>query len=222
MYFSQLPSISPPLVDAVSSGDTRPASLTISHTTGSGSNRLMLVGISLVNDELETVSTVTYNGVSLTKVGEQDSVDDARVEIWSLVAPPTGTYDVVITFSAPLRRAAQAGVMTYTGVDQTTPLGTFASAFSQASSGTATVNVSSAAGELVFDTVACSNCSFLNSGSGQTERWNLTAMDVPRVRGRQHRGRRGVGHHVLGPGLLRTVGHRGRLDQARGGRRHRL
>ena len=43
-----------PLVDAVSSGTTSGTSLTISHTT-SGSDRLMLVGISINNDDLETV-----------------------------------------------------------------------------------------------------------------------------------------------------------------------
>jgi hypothetical protein len=165
---------SAPVVDSVSSGDARPATLTISHTT-SGLNRLMLVGISMVNDELETVTSVTYNGVALTKVGEQNSSDDGRMEIWRLIAPPTGTYNVVITFSAPLRRAAVAGVMTFTGVHQTTPLGTFASDFRQAPLITdpPTVNVTSAANELVFDTVACETCTSHTVGAGQTQRWNL-------------------------------------------------
>jgi hypothetical protein len=163
-----------PVVDAVSTGDARPPSLTISHTTA-GLNRLMLVGISMVNDELETVSSVTYSGVALTNVGVQNSSDDGRMEIWRLIAPPTGTYNVVITFSAPLRRAAVAGVMTFTGVHQTTPLGTFASDFRQAPLITdpPTVNVTSAANELVFDTVACETCTSHTVGAGQTQRWNL-------------------------------------------------
>jgi len=92
-----------------------------------------------------------------------------------LLAPPTGTYNVVITFSAPLRRAATAGVMTFTGVHQTTPLGTFASDFRQAPLITdpPTVNVTSAANELVFDTVACETCTSHTVGAGQTQRWNL-------------------------------------------------
>ena len=165
---------SAPVVDTVSTGDARPATLTIPHTT-SGINRLMLVGISMVNDELETVTSVTYNGVALTKVGEQNSSDDGRMEIWRLIAPPTGTYNIVITFSVPLRRAAVAGVMTFTGVHQTTPLGTFASDFRQAPLITdpPTVNVISAANELVFDTVACETCTSHTVGAGQTQRWNL-------------------------------------------------
>ncbi|HEX9895911.1 MAG TPA: hypothetical protein VGA78_18410, partial [Gemmatimonadales bacterium] len=167
---------SPPQLDAVSTADTRPSTLTISHTTGSGSNRLMLVGISFVNDRAETVTSVNYNGVALTSVGTATSVDDARVEIWRLIAPPTGTYNVIITFSAPLRRAATVGVMTFTGVHQTTPLGTFASATGQAPTTEPSVNVTSASGELVFDTVACESCTSLTVGAGQTQRWNLQEL----------------------------------------------
>jgi len=169
-------------VDAVSAGDTRPATLTISHTTGSGADRLMLVGISFVNDQTETVTSVTYNGVALTSVGTVSSSDDARVEIWRLIAPPTGTYNVVIMFSAPLGRTAVAGVMTFTGVHQTTPLGTFASASLQCSAPCAdpSVNVTSAVNELVFDTVACDTCTSFTVGAGQTERWNLAPLDGPR------------------------------------------
>jgi len=173
---------SAPVVDAVSAGDTRPASLIISHTTGSGADRLMLVGISFVNDELETVSSVTYNGAALTSVGTVDNSDDARVEIWRLIAPPSGTYDVVITFSAPLARAAVAGVMTFTGVHQTTPLGTFASASLSCTAPCAdpSVNVTSAVNELVFDTVACETCTSFTVGAGQTQGWNLATLDGPR------------------------------------------
>ena len=112
------------IVDAVSSGTTAGSSLTISHTT-SGTDRLMLVGVSMNNDNFETVSSITYNGVALTYVNSETRADDARVEIWELVAPPVGTYDVVITFSATLLRYAVAGVTTFTGVDQTDPLGPF-------------------------------------------------------------------------------------------------
>jgi hypothetical protein len=107
-----------------STGTTVTDSMTISHTTSSGSNRLMLVGVSINNDGLETVTSVTYNGVGLSFVGADARSDDARVEIWSLVAPATGTHDVVITFSGDLQQEAIAGVMTFTGVDQSTPLGT--------------------------------------------------------------------------------------------------
>ena len=175
MYFNSLPGgASPPQAETVSTGDTRPASLTISHTTGSGSDRLMLVGISLVNDELETISSVTYNGTGLDPEGSVANGDDARVEIWSLIAPPSGTHDVVITFSAPLQRAAVVGVMTFTGVHQTTPLGTFVSNTGSPVSSGPTVDVTSAADELVFDTAACETCTSFTVGADQTQRWNIS------------------------------------------------
>jgi hypothetical protein len=57
-----------PLVDAVSFGTTNTATLTISHTT-SGLERYMLVGVSIHNSGSETVSSITYNGASLSQVG---------------------------------------------------------------------------------------------------------------------------------------------------------
>jgi hypothetical protein len=133
----------------------------------------MLVGVSINNEDFETVSSVTYNGVALTHVGSATEADDAVVEIWRLVNPPTGTHNVVITFSAVLTREAVAGVMTFTGVDQTTPLGTFASAIDN-DSGPASVIVSSAAGELVFGVVSAES-SVLSTAAvaPSSQRWNL-------------------------------------------------
>jgi hypothetical protein len=110
----------------------------------------MLVGVSL-NASTDTVSGITYNGVPLTQKGYWPV--QPRVEIWYLVAPPTGAHDVVITFSANLKQGAKAGVMTFTGANQSTPLGTFAHA-SGTTTGPATVNVTSATNEW-FDTLGC-------------------------------------------------------------------
>jgi hypothetical protein len=172
---------SAPAVDAVSNGRTPPrTSLTIGHTT-SGSNRLMLVGVSIHNYAGETVGGITYNGVPLTLVGSRANATDARVEIWRLIAPATGTHDVVITFSSELSSHARAGVVTFSGVNQTTPLGAFASAVGSTSP--ATVNVASAANELVFDTVGCESQSdpfSLTVGAGQTQRWSSVVMGYDR------------------------------------------
>ena len=161
-------------VDATSSGgadDTQ--SVTIPHTT-SGTDRLMLVGVSINDDEYETVSSITYGGSALTRVGAIDNSrsggDDARVEIWQLLAPETGMHDVVIRFSAPLEEQAVVGVMTFTGVDQGSPLGTFASSENDPSP--AKVTVSSAPYDLVFGVVA-SEYGAITTGWGQAERWNL-------------------------------------------------
>ena len=147
--------------------------MTISHTT-SGSNRLMLVGVSISHaSAAPPVSTVTYNGVSLILVDAQATSDGfARVEIWKLVAPDLGTHDVVVTLSGT-PGGATAGVMTFTGVNQSTPLGPFASNQSDSASGSATVT--SAANELVFAAIVVESSTNLDlvPGAGQTERWDL-------------------------------------------------
>jgi prepilin-type N-terminal cleavage/methylation domain-containing protein len=162
-------------VDNASSGTTASdtaSSMTVSHTTGSGSNRLMLVGISYNNDDYETVTSVTYNGTSLTQVGTVNNSDDARVCIYSLVGPDSGIHNVVITFSDALNDGAIAGVVTFTGVDQSTPLGTFVSSTGDDST-PATVNIPSDSGELVFGVVSSEYEAFTAS-SGQNQHWNMS------------------------------------------------
>ena len=145
--------------------------MTISHTT-LGANRLMLVGVSINNDGFETVTSVTWMGSeNLSVVGTVANADDTRVEIWGLVAPSTGAGNVVITFSAALQEGAVAGVTTFTGVNQSTPLGSFVSAIGSDSS-PATVNVPSAAGELVFG-VVCAEYQPVVTDPSQTQLWNI-------------------------------------------------
>ena len=159
-------------IDAVSDGTTEGLSVTIPHTT-SGTNRLMLVGVSMAPKSGYTVSSITYNGDNLSVVGTRQESDKARIEIWSLIAPDIGAHDVVVTLSSSDHEGAAVGVMTFTGVDQSTPLGTFTSAIDDSDS--PSVNVTSAAGELVFDTLALEEDGAQNiaPGSGQTERWDL-------------------------------------------------
>jgi hypothetical protein len=156
-----------PSVDAVSSGSTSGSSLTISHTT-SGSDRL-----SINNDNFETVSSITYNSISLTYVNSETQSDDARVEIWKLVNPPTGTYNVVIAFNADLKRYAVGGVITFTNVDQSDPLGTFVG--NNATSNSANVTVPSAVGELVLSVFSCETCTSVTFSPPGVEQWNVSA-----------------------------------------------
>ena len=59
---------------------------TVSHPTGSGTNRMMLVGIS---QEDSQVTGVTYGGVALTLVGK-DETNWSYVDLYMLQNPPTG------------------------------------------------------------------------------------------------------------------------------------
>jgi Concanavalin A-like lectin/glucanases superfamily len=91
-------------------------------------------------------TSVTYNGLALTFYGAATN-GTVRSELWYLKAPPSGTHNVVVT--APVPTALTATSMSFTGVNQTTPLGTLASG---TGTGTApSLSVSSVVGEPVFD-----------------------------------------------------------------------
>jgi uncharacterized delta-60 repeat protein len=149
-------------------------SVTFQHTTPTGANRLLLVGVSL-NPRLlnETVDTITYDGVPLTIVGSVVWDNDARVEIWALVAPNEGTnLDVVVTFDTSPGNISEGGVVgatTFTGAEQVLPNpADFVSAIGDPSP--ATVDVTSTTGELVFAVVA--NEYNTVTPVSMTEQWN--------------------------------------------------
>ncbi|MBN1421611.1 MAG: DUF2341 domain-containing protein [Planctomycetes bacterium] len=165
-----------PAYDAASNVGTASDStgLTWSHTT-SGSERLLIVGVSIQNASSQTVSSVTYAGTNLTQAGAATNGTAVRSEIWYLVAPATGANDIVVTLSAAAQFAA--GAASFTGVHQTSPLGTFASA---TGTGTApSANVSSAGYELVIDTLAQRNSGSTSTiGAGQVGMWNRLTGDA--------------------------------------------
>jgi len=144
------------------------ASFTWSHTVGTGANRILIVGVSIRNSSSQTVTSVTYAGAPLTNIGVQANGDVVRIEMWRLVNPPSGTANVVVTLSGQAK--AVCGATSWTGVHQTTPLGTFVSA--TGSTNAPTVNASSATNEVVQDTVAAQGTVTATVGAGQTQRWN--------------------------------------------------
>ncbi len=149
--------------------------LTIAHTTA-GTNRLMLVGVSINirNSNTTTVTGVTYGATALTLAGaHNDAGLTRRVEIWYLLAPATGTATVTVTVNIPTAQTegVSAGVTTFTGVDQTSPLGTFTSAdgtgiaYSQ-------LNISSVVNGMVLDTLAIGGSRTVAVPGPQVQQWN--------------------------------------------------
>ena len=128
----------------------------------------LLVGVSWSGaGTAQTISSATFGGTTLTSVGNE-SGNDPRVAIYYLLAPAASTTaNVVVTFSGLVN--AVAGALTFAGVNQTTPLGTFAGA-----TGTSTapsVNATTVANDLVFD--RSRRDATLTAGAGQTSRWNV-------------------------------------------------
>lgn len=167
---------SPPTFDATGEQDkytTSGTSITFTHTC-SGSNRLLLVAVAWQAITPGALVGITYNGDALTKItGATKTFNWAHtvVELWYLIAPDTGgAYDVVITSANTV--FLQGTSSSYNGVHQTTPFGTAAVAGIDDPAGSpATVNVSSATGELVVD--ACNLPMVggtVTAGANQTKR----------------------------------------------------
>jgi putative pyrroloquinoline-quinone-binding quinoprotein len=148
-------------------GNTGQSSLSWSHTT-SGTNRVLLVGVSWVGSQ--TVSSVTYAGTAMTSIGSVINGSNARAQLFYLVAPATGANTVQVTMSAAATEIV-GGAVTFTGANQTTPVGTFASATGNSSA--PSVTVTSNAGETVIDTVEVNSSTAMTAGGAQTQRWQM-------------------------------------------------
>ena len=163
--------------DAASGGttDTPATSLTIAHTCA-GANGLITVPVQIKNNGSQTVTGVTYNGVALTLKAAVNNGTNIRSELWYLVAPATGANNIVITASASTRFTG--GGISFNGADQTTPLGTAATATGNDTA--PSVAVSAASGDIVIDSMAYMGINgtglpTASVGSGQTERFNQSA-----------------------------------------------
>ena len=174
---------------AVSSGTgaANSSSLSFSHTTGTGANRLLLVGVSWnAGTTARTISSVTFtpsggSAVALTPVITQQVSGQNRYSAiyrWpaSTALPSGQSGTVAVTFSGAVSSGSVVGAVNFAGVNQTTPLGTPAGA-GPSSQGTApTVTLTGLSGnELVFDNVfmgGSSSSQTLTAGAGQAQLWN--------------------------------------------------
>lgn len=160
-------SVGPIVFDAATEGtEVSSDTQTVSHTTGSGSKRLLLAIVAW--NGTATVSSVTYNSIALTSTTAANSpYSNHKTQIWYLVAPSTGANNLVVTLSAS--SALNTAVVTYTGVDQTTPVENVTSSSNDIN--TMAVTVTSAVGDLAFAAVHRSGGTLVPD-AGQTERFN--------------------------------------------------
>ena len=165
-------------IDNTSKAAADTATLTFSHTVGSGLNSLLMVGVEVhANTKVKSVVWTAGSTVALTQVGAvTDSGNNVTVELWKLVNPPAGAGDIAITL--PSQHRVVGGATSFFGVDQTAPLGTVAK--NSADSGTpATVTVSATTGSLVLDAVGASPVTALvATGTGQTKQYEASSDTV--------------------------------------------
>jgi hypothetical protein len=97
-----------------------------SFNAGSGSNRLLVVGVSANSN---AVAGITFGGVTLTRAVISFFNNDA--EMWYLTNP-VGTGDIVVTMIGPTSYVV--GAYSFSGVDQTNPIPMVASSHALAPS----------------------------------------------------------------------------------------
>jgi hypothetical protein len=170
--FANLSIPTPAVVDRSSSATKLGTSLSWSHTVGTGSDRLLVVGVSVENGQ--TVSAVSYRGAALTFLGARSN-GGFRVEMWYLKAPASGTGTVAVSLSGSANMVG--GAVSFFGADQFAPFGSFVSA--SATSTTATVSTTSGSTDLVISALAIDgNATWRTPAAGQTSRWNLTSSSA--------------------------------------------
>src|SRR4051812_27546365 len=88
--------------DAATDGGTNGGSgnLTFAHTVGAGTNRALVLCIQ-GNNGVDSITSVTYNGVSMTMNSSFfTGFINRRTSVWILMNPDSGTHNIVITISA--------------------------------------------------------------------------------------------------------------------------
>lgn len=141
-----------------------------SHTV-TGADRYIFITAQDDRDMTVNDGDVSYNSVNVPLVATYDD-GGARptMRVFGLKAPATGSNTVAITVTDDPKNQANSMVASYTGVDQTTPIGTFSTATGATTP--ATVNVgSTTSGNWVVDFMCEEDPdSDPTAGAGQTER----------------------------------------------------
>ncbi len=172
--------------DAASSGsDSASTTVTVSHTTGSGSNRALIVGVSCNHTvEARAIPTgVTYDGSAMTLFGSATrsgtGANFIGVSLWYIKAPSTGANDIVATFTSVVKEAVVGGV-SVTGARQDPPTGV-AVLDDNAASTSASITLLSGPDDLVIDVLSLDSEGVSQTatvGASQTSRWNTDDDDI--------------------------------------------
>ncbi len=169
-----------------SASNTGSTTLTISNVPVSGTNKLLLVAVGVgassgnPGGTPPTISSVTYDGATMNLV-QATIGNETRENLYSLVNPADGPKNVVVTISSASDVRINARATWFTGVHQTTPLGTPGFDESASSTNPLILNLASTnTGDVVLSTVSVdegpSNQSITAAG-GQTLISNQSGQD---------------------------------------------
>lgn len=165
--------VSPPPVDVSSAAAGSASTLNWNHTVTSGSNRVLIVGVSIDSPGVN-VLTVTFGGIlPMMPIGQTDGLQ-TKVVMYELLNPPVGKYPISVSLNTSA--GVVGGAVSFSNVNQSNPI---AGVVGNSGAGTnASVTIASALGGFVINTIASK--SPLNaeaSGETQMSEWNLAGMN---------------------------------------------
>ncbi len=150
-------------------------SISWTHTTGTGSDRILLVSVdTFINSGTPApVSSVKYDGISLTYVTTAQCTTNPQVRsyVYYLANPSTGTKTITVTLGG--NSYAIGGSVTYTNVNQTAPLLANNTSSGSSSSPSVSLTASGANNKLLYGHLGAQATSSysVTDDSQQTYRW---------------------------------------------------
>ena len=165
--------------NANSAASSNSMSLSWWHTTGFGPNRILLVAVDVFKSggTPTTVTSVTYDGVTLTQIATAvwSSNPQVRSYVFMLTNPAPGTKLINVNFAASTY--AVGGSVTYTNVNQTHPILANNTASGSGTSASINLDASGSYSKMLFGhigTYSTSDYTVTNT-SKQTLRWAQNA-----------------------------------------------
>jgi hypothetical protein len=150
-------------------GDTV-TSLSLTGFTTTGSDRLLTSCIAQNSVIASPITSHAYNtSETMTLVETADWGNDSASILYRRIAPSSGSHDLDVSFDDSV--TASLGAISFAGAHQTVPLGT-AVKHTGLLEAEATVTVTSATDEIVFDCFGYGAATVPSNGGGQTERWD--------------------------------------------------
>jgi hypothetical protein len=156
-----------PVFDNSAQGNASAATVTISYAA-SGANRLAFAQTYSV-DSNARISTITANAVNLTNIATLTDPGAFELSLWYILAPSTSAINYVATWTGTVTSVRELQIVSYTGVDQSTPLGT-AVTNSGTSTTPSTGSFTSSTAELAIGAMETADGNGLASTSGATQR----------------------------------------------------
>ncbi|HEV2722470.1 MAG TPA: C25 family cysteine peptidase [Thermoanaerobaculia bacterium] len=160
------------------------------HTTTVAANRYLIVGVSIdLGGAAANSSGVVYGtegggpNQAMTLLGSLSNGTNVRTELWGLANPATGTHQITvsITSGGARNRTVVAGSQSFSGVDQSAPTGTVATA--SANSATPNVTTANTAYDYVVDNLAFNGNTAQIEGPQQQDRYAINTNTLTNFAG---------------------------------------